>query len=129
MEIPAELKAYRDALRRVGTDPSPLAARAESLVILPDSEFGQALKAFDDAANEHSYNVPAPDCDYGSLLLEALADGCADPRRRRLLYLGASTRAAIFASYASSGGEGLARMSNVERIDRKLDSLGPEESG
>ncbi|HEX3561063.1 MAG TPA: hypothetical protein VHU19_17850 [Pyrinomonadaceae bacterium] len=86
MEIPAELKAYRDALRRMGTDPSPLAARAESLVILPDSEFGQALKAFDAAANEHSYNAPAPDCDYGSLLLEALADGCADPRRRRRLY-------------------------------------------
>src|SRR5437868_14442408 len=89
MDIRAELENYQAALRRMGTDPAPLAARAEALVSLPEPEFERALRAFDAAADERSYYAPALDCDYGSLLLEALSDACADPRRRRQLYIAA----------------------------------------
>jgi hypothetical protein len=98
------------------------------LVSLPDSEFEQALKAFDALANHHSYYVPALDTDYGALLLEALADNCPNLIRKQYLYLGAQARAGIFASYATSGGEGLARMLDVERIERKLAGLNAKES-
>jgi len=128
MDIQAELKDYQEALRRMGTDPAPLAARAEALVRLPDSEFEQALKAFDAAADNRSYYVPALDSDYGAILLEALADSCPNLIRKKQLYLGAQARAAIFASYASSGGEGLARMIDVERLENKLGGLNSEQS-
>ena len=125
MDISAErVQAYQVALRRMGTDPAPLAARAAALVHLSDSEFEQALRAFDVAANDSSYYAPAPDYDYCSLLLEAVADACADPQRRHHLYRGALGRAALFASYATSGGEGLARSMDVDRIASKLQSLG-----
>lgn len=119
----ASVKDYQDALRRMGTDPAPLAAEAEALVNLSEPEFEQALKAFNVAANDHSYSASAPDCDYGSLLLEALADACANPHRQKQLYRGAAGRAVIFASYATSGGEGLARSMDVERIVGKLESI------
>ena len=128
MDIQAELKDYQEALRRMGTDPAPLAARAEALVRLPDSEFEQALKAFDAAADNRSSYVPALDSDYGAILLEALADSCPNLIRKKQLYLGAQARAAIFASYASSGGEGLARMIDVERLENKLGGLNSEQS-
>ena len=128
MDIQAELKDYQEALRRMGTDPAPLAARAEALVRLPDSEFEQALKAFDAAADNRSSYVPALDSDYGAILLEALADSCPNLIRKKQLYLGAQARAAIFASYASSGGEGLARMMDVERLENKLGGLNSEQS-
>jgi hypothetical protein len=120
MNIQAELNDYQDALRKAGTDPVSLTTQAEALVGLPDPAFEQALNAFDTAADDHSYYVPALDADYGSLLLEALADRCPDPTRKQQLYRGARERAAKFASYASSGSEGLARMIDVERIERKL---------
>jgi hypothetical protein len=123
MDIPEELvRDFQDALRRMGTDPAPLAAQAEALVNLSDSEFEEALKAFNAATDTHSYYAPAPDCDYGALLLEALADSCVDPRRRQQLYCGAIGRAAIFASWATSGGEGFARSMDVKHIARKLDN-------
>jgi hypothetical protein len=125
--MPAELvKDCQDALRRMGTDPAPLAAQADELVNLSDPEFGQVLRAFNATANDHSYYAPVLDSDYGALLLEALADTCTLPRRRQQLYRGAMGRAAIFASYATSGGEGLARSMDVERIAGKLESLGCE---
>jgi hypothetical protein len=127
MNMQAELKAYQQALRSMGTDPAPLAARAEALVNLPDSEFEQALKVFGAAADHRSYYVPALDSDYGAMLLEALADICPDPLRKHALYLGAQARAALFASYATAGGEGLARMMDVHRIQSKLDDLDSEE--
>jgi hypothetical protein len=126
MDIPAELGDYQNALRRMGIDPLPLAVQAESLGSLSDAEFEQALKAFNASADNHSYYAPAPDYDYGALLLEALADACADPHRRQQLYHGAIGRAATFASWATSGGEGYARSMNVDRIARKLESLGFE---
>ena len=123
MDIATELKDYQDALREMGTDPAPLAAQAEALVNLSDSEFAPRLKAFNAAADNHSYYAPAPDYDYGALLLEALADACADAQRKQQLYRGAIGRAAIFASWATSGGEGLARSMDADRIARKLKSL------
>lgn len=123
----ALVKAYQDALRRKGIDPVPLAAQAEALVDLSDLEFEQGLQAFNVGANDHSYCAPALDSDYGALLLEALADACASLHRRQQLYQGAVGRAAIFASYATSGGEGLARSMDVERIAGKLEGLDTEQ--
>jgi hypothetical protein len=60
--------------------------------------------------------------------LEALADACTETHERQRLYLGAEGRARIFASWATSGGEGLARMTDVERIARKLENLDFEDS-
>lgn len=122
MNTPAErLSAYQDALRSMGVDVAPLAAQAATLATLSGTEFGQALARFNAAADDGSYAVPAQDADYGALLLEALADACADPRRRQDLYHGALDRAALFASYATSGGEGFARSIDVTRIAGKLE--------
>lgn len=127
MNILAELKDYQDALRRISVDASPLAAQAEALVSLPDPEFEQALKAFNAAANDHSYyKAVTQERDYGALLLEVLAVGCTDARRQRQLYLEARERALIFASWATSGAEGIARMKYVRLISHKLDSLNSE---
>jgi hypothetical protein len=128
MDISAELKVYQDALRRMGTDPAPLAAQAEALVSLSDPEFGQALKAFNASADNHSYYAPAPDCDYGALLLETLADSSLDHHGKHRLYLAAEARDAVFASYATSGGEGLARSLDVERIARKRERLSVQDA-
>jgi hypothetical protein len=121
--VSEELRDYQDALRNLGTDSAALAGQAEHLGGLPESELERALKAFNASADNHPY---AQDSDYGALLLEALADVCSDPHRRQRIYYEAKGRAVIFASYATSGGEGLARSMDVERIARKLDRLGFE---
>ena len=127
MDTPAEgMHEYQDALRSMGTDPAPLAAQAEALVDVSAAEFDRALAAFHAAADDPSYCAPLFDSDYGSLLLEALADVCISPHRRQDLYRGALGRAAIFASYATSGGEGLARSMDITRIAAKLEDLDHE---
>lgn len=123
MDIAAELKRYRDALREQGSDPASLEIQAQALVFLPDTEFEAALKSFDLAANDPAFYGTSCDCDFGALLLEFLADACGDGRHKRRLYRGAKARAETFASYASSGGEGLARCGEVERIACKTEAL------
>jgi hypothetical protein len=118
------LSGYQDALRKLGIDPEPLARQAEALAGLPAAEFTAALRAFHAAADRHP-GAPAQDADYGALLLEALGDGCGDPQRKDALYAEAGQRAAIFASGATSGGEGLARMLDVERLAKKRQALQP----
>jgi hypothetical protein len=115
-EISQELLDYQQALRRAGHDPAPLAAQAEALAASPEDGFGDAETAFHHAANAHEY---VGDSDYGALLVEVLADACADPPRRARLYATAAARAGVFASWATAGGEGLARSVDVERIAAK----------
>lgn len=116
------LSGYQDALRRLGIDPEPLARQAEALAGLPAAEFQAALPAFHAAADRHP-NAPAQDADYGALLLEALGDGCGDPQRKAALYAEACRRAAIFAAGATSGGEGVARIMDVDRLAKKREAL------
>jgi hypothetical protein len=120
MDIAAELKKYQAALHSRGTDPAPLASLARNLVSLSHDEFVTTLEVLHIAANDPAYSVTSCDCDFRALLLEALADTCGDDHSKRRLYLEAKQRAEIFASYATSGGEGLARSQEVERIACKL---------
>jgi len=115
------LLEYPNALRRIGTDPVKLARRAEYLVGLPDSELDEEFKSFHQAAHQHP---SVHDSDYGALLLESLGDRSTDLQSKVRFYEQAALRAGIFASYATSGGEGLARMMDVERLTRKLNQLG-----
>lgn len=119
MELPEELAAYQAQLQRQGTDPAPLAAQAQALLRLPDSAFEPAVQTFHACADQSDY---AWDSDYGTLLLESLADTCADRNRRRRLYQEAHARAGRFAGWATSGGEGLARSVDWKRIGGKLES-------
>lgn len=105
------------------TNPLPLPERAESLAGLSDAALEPALKAFHTAADHQAYDPSTPDSDYGAVLLEAAADRCPEPERKQRLYVEARQRAATFASYATAGGEGLVRMMDVERINRKLNGL------
>ena len=116
------LSGYMDALRRMGADPEPLAQQAEALTRVSDAEFDAAVRAFH-AAADRGPNAPAQDADYGALLLEVLGDECADPQRKAALYDHASQRAAAFAAGATSGGEGLARMIDVDRLAKKRAEL------
>lgn len=115
-----DLLEYQNALRRIGVDPMELARQAESLAGLSGPELEEALQSFHLAANQHR---DVNDSDYGAMLLESLGDRSADPARKARFYDQAKLRAAIFASYATSGGEGLARSIDVERLARKLDQL------
>ena len=114
------LSDYQAALRKMGADPAPLALQAEALAALPDADLDAAFRAFHAAADRQTY---VWDSDYGALLLEALGDRSSDPRRKARFYEQAGQRAAIFASYATSGGEGLARSIDVQRIEGKLKNL------
>jgi hypothetical protein len=82
----------------------------------PASAVAAAEDEFHRAANQHE---SVGDSDYGALLLESAADACPDPERRALLLAAAETRARIYASWATAGGEGLARMIDVDRIAAK----------
>lgn len=59
------------------------------------------------------------DCDYGALLLEAESDRrCGNDKA--ILLDAALERARFCASAATSGGEGLARMIHVQRLENKI---------
>ena len=116
-EVVESLAYCESTLRRAGVDPLPLAEQASRLADLPGDSLKQAVKEFSVAANGY---FSAADSDYGALLLESLADATEDPTRKRVLYEEAAARASIFASWATSGSEGMARSVDVERIAAKL---------
>lgn len=116
----ADLARYQEALAAQGIDPLPLAREADSLELLSAGELEQALRSFDTSANRV---LSVWDSDYGALLLEALADRCAEPGRKVTFYEAALARAAVFTSWATAGGEALARKMDVDRIDGKLAAL------
>ena len=119
-----EVGDYEAALRLDGTDPITLTAWAKLLVPLKEPEFSAALGAWQTEANEQRYWAPmGPDADFGALILEALGDECSDPAQKRRLYAAAQLRAEGYASGATSGGEGMARMIRVHRVEAKLRRL------
>jgi hypothetical protein len=124
--MPEPLDRYQDALRRLGTDPVPLAAQAAALCDASDAGFAAAVRAFQAAADATTY---AWDSDYGALLLEAAAERCADLTRKRDLLAAAVGRAERFASWATAGGEGLARMIDTKRLTDALTRVAREIEG
>jgi hypothetical protein len=60
------------------------------------------------------------DSDIGALVLEAAADASSDEQIRSLLYGEARLRAIWCAQGATAGGEGIARMMHVKRLEQKF---------
>ncbi len=114
------LKEYQNALSDQGIDPMPLAREAKALELVSVDHLMGALDIFHANAD---LIQSIWDSDYGALLLEALGDRCAETGRKRLFYEAASTRAAVFTSWATAGGEGLARKIDVDRINGKIAAL------
>jgi hypothetical protein len=115
---------YESALQANGTDPITLTAWAKLLVGLSDVEFAPALSGWESEADDQRYRAPMGiDCDFGSVILEALGDEASGDAQKRRLYEAACRRAQGYASGASSGGEGMARMIRVRRIEQKLRRL------
>ena len=111
------LAEYQKALTAQGIDPTPLEREAEALMLLSDAHLKHALESFGASADR----VPSVwDSDYGALLLEALGDKSAKTERKVVFYEAGSARAAAFTSWATAGGEALARKIDLDRINGKL---------
>ena len=118
LDLPEGRVEYWDGHGWQCADPAPLVAQAEGLVHLPEPEFRQALKAFI-ASVDRCVLYPADD-NFGAVVLEALADACADAGRKQDLYAAAARLADGHAGGATSGGEGIARSMHTKRIISKL---------
>ena len=71
----------------------------------------------------HAAAEPLPyaaDSDFGALLLESAAADCTDRMWKAKLLGAALRRAQACAAAATAGGEGLARMQDVRRIQAEL---------
>jgi len=115
------LAEYQEALEAQGIDPTLLAHEAEALELLSGANLKHALESFRVLADRVS---SIWDSDYGALLLEALGDKCAETERKVIFYEAASARAGAFTSWATAGGEALARKIDLDRINGKLAALG-----
>jgi hypothetical protein len=114
------LAEYQTALAAQGIDPAPLAHEAEALELLSGAQLKHALDSFRASADGVT---SIWDSDYGALLLEALGDRCAETERKVIFYEAAAARAGVFTSWATAGGEGLARKIDLDRINGKLAAL------
>ena len=100
-----------------------LAEAAERIRSADETDRATAIGAFHELADQ----LPGVwDTDYGAALLEANGDGCGAPAVRLALYREARKRAERYAACASSGGEGMARMEDVKRLDEKIDRIEAE---
>jgi hypothetical protein len=114
------LVEYQKALRAQGVDPTLLARETEALRLLSGANLKYALDVFRVSADQV---LSVWDSDYGALLLEALGDKCTETASKVIFYEAASTRAAVFTSWATAGGEALARKIDLDRINEKLAAL------
>jgi len=114
------LAEYQKALAAQGIDPTPLQREAEALELLSGADLKHALESFRASADRVT---SIWDSDYGALLLEVLGDKSAQTERKIIFYESGSARAAAFTSWATAGGEALARKIDVDRIDGKLAAL------
>ena len=116
------LAQAREQLAREGADVAALENRAAELRDAAPAERDALLKNFHAAAEPLPY---AMDSDFGALLLESEAAQCADRAWKATLFGEALHRAQSCAAAATAGGEGLARMQDVRRIEAKLAALSP----
>jgi len=110
----------RHRLRAIGADTSALESLASTLTRLVAGQLSETLAEFHDIAGRLPY---ADDSDFGALLLESVAGETADVALARELLTHALYRARWCAQAASSGGEGLARATELNRIQSKLERL------
>jgi hypothetical protein len=122
-EAKTELEDYQRALKADGADLTTTTDWARLLPSYPVTAFDGSLKALNKVLDGEPFRSQFVGPDYGSLLLEVVADECHDVGAKRRLYLAAKTRAEIAASGATSGGEGMALSIPVDRIERKLRKL------
>ena len=118
--VSTPLTEARRTLRASGSDTSALDLLASTLPRLAAGQLPKALAEFHNMAGRLPY---AGDSDFGALLLESLADGSDDSALAREFLVSASYRARWCAESATSGGEGLARAADLNRIQSKLASL------
>lgn len=107
----------RAFLTERGKSLQPLDEAAKRIRSAQETDREAAIAAFHELADQ----LPGVwDTDYGSALLEAIGDGCGARDLRLALYREARKRAQHHAACASSGGEGMARMEDVKRLDEKI---------
>lgn len=83
-------------------------------------ELDEAIAEFHNMAGRFPY---WQDSDIGSLILESLADELSPAQLSNRLYREAFYRAKWCAAAATSGGEGLARSMDLDRLSNKLKQL------
>ncbi|MBN9689323.1 MAG: hypothetical protein J0M24_03710 [Verrucomicrobia bacterium] len=118
--VSTPLSDARRTLRAGGSDTSALELLSGTLPRLVAGQLPEALAQFHNIAGRLPF---AGDSDFGALLLESLADGSDDSALAREFLVSASYRARWCVQAATSGGEGLARAADLNRIQSKLDSL------
>ena len=116
----ASLADARDSLQANGADTSDLELLASTLTRLAAGQLPETLAQFHNIAGRLPY---ADDSDFGALLLESLADDTAEVALARELLTAALYRARWCAQASSSGGEGLGRANDLNRITSKLERL------
>lgn len=100
-----------------GHDVNHLVKFASMIPRLQDSQLDEVIAEFHNIAGRFPY---WQDSDIGSLILESLADEIAPAPLSKRLYKEAMYRAKWCAAAATSGGEGLARSTDLHRLSDKL---------
>ena len=96
---------------------SNLQSMGKQLVSASAGHRNELIAAFHNCAGK----LPYPDdCDIGALILESAGDETPDAEHRKWLYQEAYFRATWCASSGSAGGETLARLKHLKRVDEKL---------
>jgi hypothetical protein len=100
-----------------GYDVNHLVNFASMIPRLQDSQLDEVLAEFHNMAGRFPY---WQNSDVGSIILESLADEISPAPLSERLYREAMYRAKWCAAAATSGGEGLARSRDVNRLRNKL---------
>ena len=116
-DLNAQLDEALVALRRQGCPVDTVLRLASMLPRVVASSVDIAFAEFHSAAGRLD---PWNDREIGALILERVADGDVPEDRRERLYREASFRARWHASEASSAGDGMWRMKDVQRIESKM---------
>ena len=100
-----------------GHDVNHLVKFASLIPRLQDSQLDEVIAEFHNIAGRFPY---WQDSDIGSLILESLADEIVPGPLTKRLYKEAMYRSKWCAAAATSGGEGLARSTDLNRLTNKL---------
>ena len=96
---------------------SHLQSLGEQLIHVSDEHRSELIAAFHNCAGKFPY---PDDCDLGALILESAGDQAQAAEHRKWLYQEAFFRAKWCTDSAGAGGETLARLVHLKRVDEKL---------
>jgi hypothetical protein len=101
--------------------PDPAVAEQAIRALRAAGTLADAAQLANSSARTASPTPTTPCCRWGAAVLEAYADQLtrADPRAADAVYRRAAGEQRSFAAAATSGGEGIARMADADRIDAK----------